>query len=363
MQQWNLWRVWSADRKRYYDIEHEEEYLNNYASDQGYGQTQDGMPWGLNNIQLSSLYPSLVVKQNITGWFSGIIEAIKDYIGGDSMADLANTVFASSNDDIYHYDFYLSRDITSIMEGISGNTNNITNKLTIRDYSGYQMNKELANTLKTKYSNHQNGSNSDATIDKLLLNDIPKSAFAYCYNKNKRKDDGTVDIASIRWYLPAIDEIEDIAAGAYDEFDKVFQNKAYWSCQTAYELRGMNLSILRERIIGSGTSNEGTLTGNYFIDDKDRARATSVVVVLENGEQKVNTISSSAPGKLGTQYGQAVFNQLGTRYLADESKLTNFVEANPPITEDDFKKDVAKGNLPRNKECRIRAVYRSGSVQ
>ncbi|MBQ5700762.1 MAG: hypothetical protein IIV68_01425, partial [Alistipes sp.] len=91
---------------------------------------------------------------------------------------------------------------------------------------GIEFNREIAATLKA------NSDNPKAKIDGIILTEDPKSAFAYCYNKNKRNADGTIDINNIKWFLPAIDEIEDIALGAYDEFDKVFQNEKYWSCQT-----------------------------------------------------------------------------------------------------------------------------------
>ena len=358
-QQWNLWRVWSADGKRYYDIEHEEEYLNNYASDQQYGKTQDGMQFGLNNVELSANYPSLIVKQNISGIGAAIIELIKSWFNMDTMADLANKVFADGNNAIY-YDFYLSRDVTSLMDGITGNSSDITNKLTIRDFSGIDMNKDIAKVLKAKYPNDQvEGVNNTATIDKLRLTDSPRSAFAYCYNKNKRKDDGTIDTDQIRWFLPAIDEIEEIAAGAYDEFDKVFQNKKYWSCQSAYDLRSMNISILQKKLLSSGYNTEGTLTGNYFIDDTDRARATSVIVTIgTDGKQSVQNIDSNAPRKSGTQNGQAVFNWTLTQYDEANSKLTDFVHVTPAITDSEY----PAGNLPRTKSCRIRAVYRSGTA-
>ena len=357
-QQWNLWRVWNSAGTRYYAIEHEEEYLNNYASDQQYGKTQDGMQFGLNNVELSANYPSLIVKQNISGIGAAIIELIKSWFNMDTMADLANKVFADGNNAIY-YDFYLSRDVTSLMDGITGNSSDITNKLTIRDFSGIDMNKDIAKVLKAKYPNDQvEGVNNTATIDKLRLTDSPRSAFAYCYNKNKRKDDGTIDTDQIRWFLPAIDEIEEIAAGAYDEFDKVFQNKKYWSCQSAYDLRSMNISILQKKLLSSGYNTEGTLTGNYFIDDTDRARATSVIVTIgTDGKQSVQNIDSNAPRKSGTQNGQAVFNWTLTQYDEANSKLTDFVHVTPAITDSEY----PAGNLPRTKSCRIRAVYRSGT--
>ena len=352
--------MWAKDANgnlvRFYDIEHEEEYLNNYASNAGYGPVQNGMPFGLDGIQLSSLYPSLIVKQNLSGIGSTIIEFIKNMIGLESMADLANKVFADSNSAIF-YDFYLSRDINDLTNGITGDSDDITNKLTIRDYSGLDMNKDIAKTLKQIASSNSAAKIDGIKIDGIILTEDPQSAFAYCYHKNKRNSNG--EVVEQKWFLPAIDEIEDIALGAYEEFDKVFQNQKYWSCQPAYELRGMNLSILQKKLWGSGFNTEGILTGNYFIDKTDRARATSIVIVVENGNQSPINISSGAPGKYGTQNGQAAFNWTLTEYDESNSKLTNFTNANPDITDSDYLK--VPGNLKRTDICRIRAVYRSGT--
>ena len=44
----------------------------------------------------------------------------------------------------------------------------------------------------------------------------PQSAVEYCGNKNKRNSDGTIDYDNMTWYLPAIDEIEDICTAGSD---------------------------------------------------------------------------------------------------------------------------------------------------
>ena len=75
----------------------------------------------------------------------------------------------------------------------------------------------------------------------------PLSAVEYCYNKNKRnakgevmfkESDGTWNIDNFKWYLPAIDEIEDIVMSKYQGPDNQqhetfirfldFQNKYYY---------------------------------------------------------------------------------------------------------------------------------------
>ena len=163
-QQWNLWRVWSADGKRYYDIEHEEEYLNNYASDAHYGQTQNGMAFGLEGIQLSNKQQAAYVREDKGGILSWILNTFSN-----GFTQWVNTMISEAGISPY-YDFYLTRD-----EPYSS--------ITPRDYKGFDFNKEIAATLRAN-------SDSKAKIDGITLTEDPQSAFAYCYHKNKRNADG-----------------------------------------------------------------------------------------------------------------------------------------------------------------------------
>lgn len=321
-QQWNLWRVWSADRKRYYDIEHEEEYLNNYASDQQYGGTQNGMPWGLEGIQLSHQHDAAVLNTTDTDWLVGLIN-IFGYIfsGGTwSVESYYNSAFQQLENKPL-YDFYLPRDTSEP-------------DLVTHEYNGFVFNQEIAATLKAI-----EGTNSDAKISRITLTEDPKSAFAYCYHKNKR--DGNGNVEEQKWFLPAIDEIEDIALGAYDEFDRVFQNKEYWSCQPAYDKVLLSMPI---KIVTNST--RGTLTADYYIDDLDRARATSVYTT--DGKNYQN-IKSGVPGYAATQHGEA---KNTTIKMGEFEKHTL-----------NYDNDNSRGNLPRTQKCRIRAVYRSGKIE
>ena len=327
-QQWNLWRVWAKDDNknpvRYYDIEHEEEYLNNYASDVQYGGTQNGMPYGLEGITLSKSVKAVYI--NTSGSTLG---AIINFFGGNYDSWI-NSMIESSG--LYpFYDFYLARDTRPT--GIAS-----------RDHNGLTFNKEIAATLKAS-------TGPKAKIDGIILTEDPKSALAYCYHKNKRNDDGTIDIDNIKWFLPAIDEIEEISMGAYDEFDKVFQKNIYWSCQPS--AFNKTLKVEREKLGGwLGTE---TQTGDYMDDNPNRARATSVFYdptnPNANDEGYVN-ISSGVNGNEGTY--TLHFEWLG-EFVKDKSgynentgsNLTNY--------------DNHPGNLPRTQSCRIRAVYRSGT--
>lgn len=345
-QQWNLWRVWSAPnangvRERYYDIEHEEEYLNNYASDMQYGQTQNGMPWGLDEVQLSETDPSIYAIQSGGSGFGAFVDFIGSVLGAKTAEEFANTAL-KEYDIAPCYDFYLSRDIQKISSAHQ-------DKFTVHNYSGLFFTKEISKYLKENYSNNQierpGSFGGIYQVDKLNLTQAPQSAIAYCYHKNKRNSDGTIDADKIRWYLPAIDEIEEIAQGAYDEFNKVFQNQLYWSSQPAFTQNELNVSK-----IGNFLADYGKLNATFYEDDLNRARAT-FVYTLDGGQSWV-PCSSDAPGITTTISG-----------VIDYVKIANYIDFSKLKTQTNTITDYSKtpGNKARTANCRIRAVYRSGT--
>ena len=344
-QQWNLWRVWSAPnangvRERYYDIEHEEEYLNNYASDLQYGQTKNGMPWGLDGVQLSDDIFASWKQKTSTGWFASIIDAIFNTSGTTS------NVFANSGKEPY-YDFYLSRDNFPIAKLDDTSDENVAKYR--RDYSGIQFNREIATTLKAS-------TNPKAKIDGIILTEDPQSAFAYCYHKNKRNSSGVVETQ--KWFLPAIDEIEDIALGAYDEFDKVFQNEKYWSCQPAYERYTMKLTG-NNYFIGWYVPLDGlggVLEGEFFIDNVNRARATSVYTT--DGTNYTNIQSGTPSTEYGGYLDVQAYKDGPKNNTAEATYSPNTVNYNADI----YTTGEYRGNSSRTANCRIRAVYRSGTA-
>ena len=320
-QQWNLWRVWSSDRQRYYDIEHEEEYLNNYASDQLYGETQNGMTWGLDGIQLSNKQQAAYVDQ--TG---GLISYIFDIFG--SFENFINDIITESGISPY-YDFYLTRD-------------NPYSGITPRDYQGLAFNKDIATTLLKNHS-----SDPKAKINGVILTEDPVSAFAYCYNKNKRNSDGdvcyisgnSVNTDNLIWHLPSIDEIEDIAKGAYDEFDKVFQAEEYWSCQPAFNKNTISIKY-------KGVITTSRAKGSYYDDDVNRARATKIT--YNELTREYDNISSGVDGN--------------SKLLSAENKGAYSRDFNYNTSVTGEKITHHEGNNSRTNEvCRIRAVYRSGT--
>ena len=87
------------------------------------------------------------------------------------------------------------------------------------------------------------------------------------------------------WYLPAIDEIEEIMVGGYTDFE-VFQNKMYWSCQTAFYRNYLHYDTI------SGSTDYG---GPYFKENTQYARATNAlyVGVDDNGQDKYTYAESA----------------------------------------------------------------------
>lgn len=346
-QQWNLWRVWNSSRTRYYDIECEEEYLNNYASDQIYGQTQNGMAWGLNGVQLSNNIIAYWKDETTNNIWAAIIDWIFDTNGA------ANSIFAKSGVAPL-YDFYLSGDAFPVNKLDAGyNPDNYK-----RDYQGLAFNKEIATTLLKKYSD-----NDSAKINGVILTEDPVSAFAYCYNKNKRDEkgnvctvsnDGSVNTDNLKWYLPAIDEIEEIALGAYDEFDEVFQNQKYWSCQPTYDYNTLHLSA-RNWVVLTYVNLGVSLDGEYYNDDLNRARATSVYAT---GPNTYTTVKSGLPTGVKSGHLEVMAYSGGNR--DGDADLTH-TKTSVDYSTEIFTSGEYSGNKSRSDKCRIRAVYRSGT--
>jgi hypothetical protein len=242
-----LYPVESAKTGNLYYIEYYEEYLHNFGSDDGYGLTDyEGMPWGLDGVRLSHLYKAAYIDESsgnagIWEWLLGIF--------GWSTNDFINGV--ESTDESIYYDFYLTRD-----NPVSGSTT--------RDYSGFNFTNEIVAQI---------GLNTKA----LPLNQQPGNAIEYCYNKNKRSNVGIV--SESKWYMPSIDEIEDITSSAFTEFD-VFQDKYYWSSQPAY----LNYDLKITGTMWKYFEYDVNKSGTYSSDDPYRARATKVTYTGGNYE-------------------------------------------------------------------------------
>lgn len=334
-----------------YCIEYEEEYLHNFDSEEGYGSTDyEGMKWGLDNALLSFDHKAVVFDSG-EDWVSEIV----DYIINGTISTL--TPF---------YDFYIDKYDSNIMPTASYRHNR----------KGYDFCEEILTDINTKDNKDRNTGYSDY-IDRLPLNEHPSSAIEYCYNKNKRNeagevvkvnDDGTVTDGSFNWYLPAIDEIEDIVTGQYiDSEGKVkncyvrfedFQNKFYWSCQPAYisnmaHYYGRFLYIFQ-------LDDEGML----YTDDITSARATKV----SYSNQDYSAIESGTTGYQNYIYfneGNApqYFNLAEQLEGKQEWTYTYYEGWFSNRTKTFKKSDLMKtddGHIPRNKMARVRCVRYMG---
>lgn len=80
---------------------------------------------------------------------------------------------------------------------------------------------------------------SEASQTVQNLNQKPRSAAEYCFNRNKRKKDGSVPIDDQKgkWFLPAIRQMERAFTEYYNTFPE-FQNNFYWSASAGEEAGG-----------------------------------------------------------------------------------------------------------------------------
>lgn len=170
-----------------YYIEHEEEYLYNYDAEDSYGKTkQEGMPWGLEGRQLSNEHQSFILNVNNSQW--------KEFYN-QYRSDLT-------------YDFYIGKHDTFVD----------ASEIEVHNYAGQHFTKDIFDK-------------SNGGVKILTMDEEPSGAVEYCYNRNKRKADGSIE--EVKWYLPSADELEDIIIAGYGAFEE-FQNNYYWISQPAY---------------------------------------------------------------------------------------------------------------------------------
>ena len=228
--QHGLHEVTAESRRKYY-IEEFEEYLYNYDVEDSYGQIkEEGMPWGLDGTQLSYIHDSFTCNETNSDWTSYI------------------------NENPIKYDFYIGKH-----DDDNENSDLYTKDGgTIHNFAGQEFTKEIAE-------------NPNARVDYLTLGQTASSAVQYCYSRNKRNPDGTVDV---KWYLPSADELEDFIVAAYSDF-KEFQDNYYWTSQPAYIRNAFYYEYY------NGAKNERNREDTYvfvtYEDNKTHARATKVV--------------------------------------------------------------------------------------
>lgn len=195
------------------------------------------MKWGLPGKTISDTHPAILISSG----------ASDDY-----NSSISEKVLAVSP----YYDFYLPRDISR--DDWYFKDDAAYNGL-LHSRAGQSFSSEIIDEVGISYPN---------------LGTEVESAVQYCYSKNKRNSDGSV---TQHWYLPAIDEIEEIVMSTYDNgaeyayvrFDD-FRNKFYWSSQPAYKRNYMLAQRSGAVIVRADR------WGIYQIDNPNYARATSV---------------------------------------------------------------------------------------
>ena len=243
-----LYKVTGADSGRDYYIEQYEEYLYNYDAEDSYGQTKyEGMPWGLDGVQLSKEHRSFTNNTNNSSW--------TNYVNSNTLPT---------------YDFYINKH--------DGTFATAAGATMVHSYAGHHFTEDIV-----KKSN--NG------VSSLIMDKQPSGAVEYCYNRNKRASDGS--IPKVMWYLPSADELEEFIVPAYSTFEE-FQDNYYWTSQPAY---------IRNVYYYEDSSN--TYPFIVYDDNTEYARATKVLAkgndvyeyALSGLNEKTNVIDPST-GKI-----------------------------------------------------------------
>ena len=235
--QHGLFKVIGADSGREYYIENFEEYLYNYDVEDIYSQTkQEGMPWGLDGVQLSNEHNSFYIDEDNPDW--------NNYV---------------ANNQLLKYDFYIAKYDAFVRDGV-----------TVHGFAGQHFTQEIFDATK-------NNTDVNKKVNVLTMADQPKGAVEYCYNRNKRDAKGNV--VKVEWYLPSADELEDFIVPAYSSF-KEFQDNYYWTSQPAYIRDAYYYEY------ATGSSKGRSVTDAYafvaYEDNKQYARATKVVAKGNN---------------------------------------------------------------------------------
>ena len=129
----------------------------------------------------------------------------------------------------------------------------------------------------------------------MTLNDKPRSAAEYCYNKNKRDASGLVQNMSNSsgWFLPGISQLESILTTYYNNYPE-FQNNFYWSSAAA-----------KKRILG----------GLDYYEDNKYARATKALSGGGYAESDWDDIYTSENGTTGKAPRTGTFLRIRAAYV------------------------------------------------
>ena len=174
----------------------------------------------------------------------------------------------------------------------------------------------------------------------ITLNDTPRSAAEYCYNKNMRNTDGKV--VECRWYFPTIREIEQAIDQyySYADFNGVFQENWYW---------GSNPGPGQD---AGNAWNNPTSTG----ESTTYARATKSVYQNVNGAWGYSHATSEANKPYDKDPNNMSSNGWDTWFRDGTNGINMFDNPNNENLPDGDHGGMG-GFARRNKIFRIRAAY------
>ena len=344
----------TTDENRVYHIEYEEEYLHNFDADDNFGTTDyEGMQWGLQGLQLSYADNSdgdghfSVIAKSGDSWINSVIDGFMNY-------------FISSLNSFY--DFYVKKHDSGVMS-IESN---------LHDRKGWDFCYEIIQVA-NGYGYNVPAAKVENTISELALDEKPKSAIEYCFNKNKRNAEGqvvwstgtnTYDQSQLNWYLPAIDEMEDVMMSTYGSgsFSYArfldFRNKFYWSSQPSFN---KNLLHYNAAVIWRISADY-----DYYIDDVSRARATQVVYDTSFHEESssVNGIYEVIHLRGSNSVNKYNLEELlkTQEYVSYDYSYSTGIIGSTTATRTFYKSDVISrnpGNLLRTSYARVRCVRKA----
>lgn len=245
---------------RNYYLEQYEEYLFNYDAEDSYGQTkEEGMPWGLDGVQLSSEHysfdPDLTPDVN---WSTYETKATRPY-----------------------YDFYIA----------SQDGEALANGGTSHSFAGEHFTSDI----------YKKSQGKSSQVNNLTMAEQASGAVEYCYNRNKRNSDGS--IPKVMWYLPSADELEEFIVPAYSSFEE-FQDNYYWTSQPAYCKNIFYYEV--------GSWSKTIASPTVYDDNTGYARATKVK--YENGQYIPAPSGLNYEPKSGINRTQSGYTNLGWFY-------------------------------------------------
>lgn len=294
----NQRKLFQVTGTKTYNIEYQEEYLHNFDADDNFGQTEyEGMPWGLEDLQISDTDRAFYVQSKLD-W-----DAITSWL--------------SRNATQYKYDFYISAAESNVIDYEDADKDGDSDEKIFHPFSGYDFSKKI---IAKGIASTKPGTDVSYVKPNRQLDEQPESAVEYCYNKNKRNSNGTVNETNLNWYLPAVDEIEDIVMSTYGSglytyarfID--FQSKYYWSSQPAYIQKSWTGYLW---LIFFTTN----YNGYAFIDNVKFARSTSV---SHTGTTYAKVTSEMANTNISLDFGNLGSNNVTPTETTDTSKTPTY---------------------------------------